>query len=195
MLAIMLAIGITGSYASGKTFILDYLAEKGYKTFCADRCIKELYQDLTLQDDILKLLPELEFFDLGKISNLIYNDDSAREKLQNFIYPLLINKLILFKKENSDSKFVFAEIPLLYEAKFDKYFDFVVTIHCSEEIRMQRAVTRSLFNMEIYNKIKQIQLSQENKIAKADFAINSGVDMLNLETQITKLIKDLECRV
>lgn len=190
----MLAIGITGSYASGKTFILDYLAEKGYKTFCADRCIKKLYQDLALQDKILKLLPELGFFDLVKISNLIYNDDSAREKLQNFIYPLLINELILFKKENSNSKFIFAEIPLLYEAKFDRYFDFVVTIYCSEEIRMQRATTRSSFNVEIYNKITRIQLSQENKIAKADFAINSGVDMLDLETQIAKLIKDLECR-
>lgn len=184
----MLAIGITGSYASGKTFILDYLAEKGYKTFCADRCIKELYQDLSVQTQILRLLPELEYFNIGKISNLIYNNDLAREKLQNFIYPLLIDKLILFKKENANSKFGFAEIPLLYEAKFDKYFDFVVTIHCSEEIRMQRAITRSSFDIEIYNKIKEIQLSQESKIAKADFAINSGVDMLELEKQIAELI-------
>lgn len=191
----MLAIGITGSYASGKTFILDYLAEKGYKTFCADRCIKELYQDLKIQTSILKLLPELESFNIGKISNLIYNNDLAREKLQNFIYPLLIEKLIQFKQENVNSKFGFAEIPLLYEAKFDKYFDFVVTVHCSEEIRMQRATTRSSFDVEIYNKIKEIQLSQESKIAKADFAINSGVDMLDLEKQINNLIANLECRV
>lgn len=191
----MLAIGITGSYAAGKTFMLDYLAEKGYKTFCADRCIKELYQDVVLQTQILKLLPELESFNIRKISNLIYNNDLARKKLQHFIYPLLIDKLILFKKENANSKFGFAEIPLLYEAKFEKYFDFVVTIYCSEAIRMQRAITRSSFDIEIYNKIKEIQLSQESKIAKADFAINSGVDMLDLEKQIAKLIKDLECRV
>ncbi|WP_016917206.1 dephospho-CoA kinase [Rickettsia honei] len=191
----MLAIGITGSYASGKTFMLDYLAEKGYKIFCADRCIKELYQDVVLQTQILKLLPKLESFNIRKISNLIYNNDLARQKLQNFIYPLLIDKLILFKKENANSKFGFAEIPLLYEAKFEKYFDFIVTIYCSEEIRMQRAITRSSFDIEIYNKIKEIQLSQESKIAKADFAINSGVDMLDLEKQIAKLIKDLECRV
>ncbi|WP_347938523.1 dephospho-CoA kinase [Rickettsia oklahomensis] len=191
----MLAICITGSYASGKTFILDYLAEKGYKTFCADQCIKELYQDLSVQNQILTLLPELEYFNIRKISNLIYNYDLSREKLQNFIYPLLIDKLILFKKENANSKFVFAEIPLLYEAKFDKYFDFVVTIYCSEEVRMQRAITRSSFDIEIYNKIGEIQLSQESKIEKADFSINSGVDMLNLEQQISNLIKKLECQV
>ncbi len=191
----MLAIGITGSYASGKTFVLDYLAGKGYKTFCADRCIKELYQDSKIQSDILKLLPELDTFNIGKISNLIYNHDLAREKLQNFIYPLLIDKLIQFQQENVNSKFGFAEIPLLYEAKFDKYFDFVLTVHCSEAIRMQRATTRSYFDMEIYNKIKEIQLSQESKIAKADFAINSDVDMLDLEKQINNLIANLECRV
>lgn len=191
----MLAIGITGSYASGKTFILDYLAEKGYKTFCADRCIKELYHDLNIQAQILDLLPRLNSFDLVKISNLIYNNDFAREKLQNFLYPLLIDRLLSFKQENAAHKFVFAEIPLLYEAKFDKYFDFVVTIYCSEEIRMQRAITRSSFDIETYNKIKEIQLSQESKIAKADFAINSGVDMLDLEKQISKLIQDLNCQV
>ncbi|AFB20788.1 dephospho-CoA kinase [Rickettsia canadensis] len=191
----MLAIGITGNYASGKTFILDYLAEKGYKTFCADRCIKKLYQDLRVQTQILKLLPELEYFNIRKISNLIYNNDLSREKLQNFIYPLLIDKLILFKKENATSKFGFAEIPLLYEAKFDQYFDFVVTIYCSEEVRMQRAITRSSFDIAIYNKIKEIQLPQESKIAKADFSINSGVDMLDLEKQISNLIKKLECQV
>ncbi|ADE30288.1 dephospho-CoA kinase [Rickettsia prowazekii str. GvV257] len=191
----MLAIGITGSYASGKTFILNYLSAKGYKTFCADRCIKELYKDIVLQTQILKILPELEYFNIRKISNLIYNNDIAREKLQNFIYPLLIDKLILFKKENTNYKLAFSEIPLLYEAKFEQYFDFVVTIYCSEEIRMQRAITRAEFDINIYNKIKEIQLSQESKIAKADFSINSGVDMLDLEKQITKLIKDLECRV
>lgn len=191
----MLAIGITGSYASGKTFILDYLAEKGYKTFCADRCIKELYQNSKIQADILKLWPELESFNIGKISSIIYNHDLAREKLQNFIYPMLIDKLIQFKQENTNSKFGFAEIPLLYEANFDKYFDFVVTVHCSENIRMQRAITRSSFDIAIYNKIKEIQLSQESKVAKADFAINSGVDMLDLEKQINNLITKLECQI
>lgn len=191
----MLAIGITGSYASGKTFILDYLAKKGYKTFCADRCIKELYQNSKIQADILKLWPELESFNIGKISSIIYNHDLAREKLQNFIYPMLIDKLIQFKQENINSKFGFAEIPLLYEANFDKYFDFVVTVHCSENIRMQRAITRSSFDIAIYNKIKEIQLSQESKVAKADFAINSGVDMLDLEKQINNLITKLECQV
>lgn len=188
----MLAIGITGSYASGKTFILDYLAGKGYITFSADNCIKNLYKDAKLQTQILKLLPELKIFNLAQISKLIYNDDLARQKLQNFLYPLLIEQLVLFKQTNNN-KLIFAEIPLLYEAKLQKYFDFIVTVYCSEEIRLKRASTRFSFDSEIYKKIEKIQLPQESKILKADFAINSSGDMLNLELQITQLIKKLEC--
>lgn len=54
----MLAIGITGSYASGTTFVLDYLANKGYNTLSSDRCIKELYKVSKIQTEILKLLPK-----------------------------------------------------------------------------------------------------------------------------------------
>ncbi|MCC8369635.1 MAG: dephospho-CoA kinase [Rickettsia endosymbiont of Oxypoda opaca] len=189
----MLAIGITGSYASGKTVVLDYLASKGYKTFSADECVKNLYKNIEIQNQILKLLPSLKIFDRIEISELIYNDDKARQKLQDFVYPLLIKELIFFKQQNKIAEFIFAEIPLLFEANFKIYFDFVVTIFCSEETRIKRAIGRPSFDPQIYKKIEKIQLSQEDKIARADFAINSDCDMLKLEKQIMQLIKKLEC--
>ncbi|MFY9590028.1 dephospho-CoA kinase [Rickettsia endosymbiont of Halotydeus destructor] len=189
----MLAIGITGSYASGKTFVLDYLASKGYKTFSADEFVKNLYKNIEIQNQILQLLPSLKIFDRTEISELIYNDDNARQKLQDFIYPLLIKELIFFKQQNKTAKFIFAEIPLLFEANFEIYFDFNVTIFCSEKTRIKRAASRSSFNLQIYTKIEKIQLSQREKIARADFAINSDRDMLDLEKQIIQLIKKLEC--
>lgn len=189
----MLAIGITGSYASGKTVVLDYLASKGYKTFSADECVKNLYKNIEIQNQILKLLPSLKIFDRTEISELIYSDDNARQKLQDFVYPLLIKELIFFKQQNKIAEFIFAEIPLLFEANFKIYFDFVVTIFCSEETRIKRAIGRPSFDPQIYKKIEKIQLSQEGKIARADFAINSDCDMLKLEKQIIQLIKKLEC--
>ncbi|WP_253307988.1 MULTISPECIES: dephospho-CoA kinase [unclassified Rickettsia] len=189
----MLAIGITGSYASGKTFVVDYLASKGYKTFSADECVKNLYKNIEIQNQILNLLPSLKIFDRTEISTLIYNDDKARQKLQDFIYPLLIKELIFFKQQNKIAEFIFAEIPLLFEANFKIYFDFVVTIFCSEETRIKRAIGRPSFDPQIYKKIEKIQLSQEDKITRADFAINSDCDMLKLEKQIMQLIKKLEC--
>ncbi|MCC8372084.1 MAG: dephospho-CoA kinase [Rickettsia endosymbiont of Pseudomimeciton antennatum] len=189
----MICVGITGSYASGKTFVLNYLADLGFMTFSADEYIKELYKELAIQNIILNLLPDLKVFDKRKIAELIYANDLSRSKLQNFIHPFVVEGLSLFKRQNNDSEITFAEIPLLFEAGFDKYFDFYVTTFCSEESRLKRAMSREGFSLTTYNKIAQIQLSQQIKIAKADFVINTDVNIVDLDKQITQLIQKLKC--
>ncbi|HJD57484.1 MULTISPECIES: dephospho-CoA kinase [unclassified Candidatus Tisiphia] len=190
----MICVGITGSYASGKTFVLNYLDDLGFMTFSADEYIKELYKELSIQNIILNLLPDLKIFDKRKIAELIYVNDLSRSKLQNFIHPFVVEGLSLFKWQNNDSEITFAEIPLLFEAGFDKYFDFYVTTFCSEESRLKRAMSREGFSLTTYNKIAQIQLSQQIKIAKADFVINTDVNIVDLDKQITQLIQKLKCR-
>ncbi|HJD64476.1 MAG TPA: dephospho-CoA kinase [Rickettsia endosymbiont of Sericostoma sp.] len=190
----MICVGITGSYASGKTFFLNYLDDLGFMTFSADEYIKELYKELSIQNIILNLLPDLKIFDKRKIAELIYVNDLSRSKLQNFIHPFVVEGLSLFKWQNNDSEITFAEIPLLFEAGFDKYFDFYVTTFCSEESRLKRAMSREGFSLTTYNKIAQIQLSQQIKIAKADFVINTDVNIVDLDKQITQLIQKLKCR-
>lgn len=188
----MICVGITGSYASGKTFVLEYLASLGYKTFSADKCIKKLYQNPEIQNEILSILSELRNFDKNSIAELIYSSDEARKKLQNFIHPFVVDSLSNFKQQNSKSDITFAEIPLLFEAGFDKYFDFCVTTFCSEEIRLKRAEARSTFNLKTYNKIKEIQLSPEIKMEKADFVINTDADLADISNQVTELIQKLK---
>jgi dephospho-CoA kinase len=190
----MICVGITGSYASGKTFVLNYLDDLGFMTFSADEYIKELYKELSIQNIILNLLPDLKIFDKRKIAELIYVNDLSRSNLQNFIHPFVVEGLSLFKWQNNDSEITFAEIPLLFEAGFDKYFDFYVTTFCSEESRLKRAMSREGFSLTTYNKIAQIQLSQQIKIAKADFVINTDVNIVDLDKQITQLIQKLKCR-
>jgi len=89
----MICVGITGSYASGKSVVLHYLATLGFSTFSADEYIKDLYQDTKIQNKILSLLPELKIFDKRKIAELIYNNDLARSKLQNFIHPFVVSTI------------------------------------------------------------------------------------------------------
>ncbi|MCC8483413.1 MAG: dephospho-CoA kinase [Rickettsia endosymbiont of Labidopullus appendiculatus] len=76
----MICVGITGSYASGKTFVLNYLADLGFMTFSADEYIKELYKELSIQNIILNLLPDLKIFDKRKIAELISVNDLSRSK-------------------------------------------------------------------------------------------------------------------
>lgn len=188
----MIAVAITGSFASGKSFMLDYLATKGFKTFSADELVKNLYNDYEIQTEVLKLLPTLPSFDKQKIAQIIYNDEAARKMLQNFIHPFVVEGIKSFKNTNISTEVIFAEIPLLFEANLEQYFDFMVVTFCSEESRLERAKNRKGFNQEIYNKIEQIQLPQSEKIKKANFVLNTDVNLIELEKQIIKLLEKLQ---
>lgn len=188
----MICAGITGSYASGKTFVLDYLAKLGFVTFSSDEYIKGLYKELGIQNIVLDLL-SIKIFDKKQIAEIIYNDDLARKKLQDFIHPFVVDKLSLFKQQNNKSDITFVEVPLLFEAGFDQYFDFHITTYCSEKTRLERAKLREGFSLQTYNKIAEIQLSQEAKMDRANFIINTDVDLENLDKQIIKLIKKIRC--
>ncbi|XVN42850.1 MAG: dephospho-CoA kinase [Candidatus Rickettsia vulgarisii] len=188
----MICSGITGSYASGKTFVLDYLANLGYITFSSDEHIKDLYKKPEIQNIVLELLG-IKTFDKKQIAEIIYNDDLAREKLQDFIHPFVVKQLSFFKQQNSESDITFVEVPLLFEAGFDQYFDFHITTFCSEKTRLERAKLREGFSLQTYNKISEIQLSQEIKMNKANFAIDTDVDLVNLDKQIVELIKKIRC--
>jgi len=184
----MIAVGITGSYSSGKSFVLNYLSSMQFKTFSADAFVGKLYQDKKNQNQVLDVLNLTKPFSKVKIAKLIYNNGIAREKLQNFIYPLVREAIEVFKQENRSEKIIFAEIPMLFESNFKKYFNFIVTTVCSEESRLERAKGRGFFDQKIYYKLQEIQLAPFVKMEMSDFIVNTDVNMVELEAQITKLI-------
>ena len=185
----MKSIAITGSFASGKSFILKYLEKIGYKIFSCDECVKQLYLDSNVQAELINIFDEIgTFFDKKKLADIIYNNDNQRKKLENYIHPKVREGINDFKKKYNKEKFVFIEVPLLFETGFNNYFDYSICVYCDEESRKKKAEARGDFNLEIYNKIKNIQLPQEVKKKFANFQINTDID---IEIQINKIIDKL----
>lgn len=184
----MKSIAITGSFASGKTFVLKYLEKAGYKTFSCDEYVKQLYLDPNIQQELLCIFDKKLFgkiFDKKKLSEIIYNDDTQRKKLEQYIHPKVRKGINDFKNNNIKEPFIFIEVPLLFETGFYAYFDYSICVYCNEESRKTRAQKRGDFNLKIYNKIKNIQLPQEEKKNLANFQINTDLDV---EFQIKEII-------
>lgn len=184
-------VGITGSFAAGKTFALDYLSTKHFRTFSADRFVASLYEQTSFQQNIFKLFPQLTIVDKKQIAEIIYNSKEARKALQQLIHPFVVNELVHLRKTYI-SEIVFAEIPLLFESNLSEYFDYVIAVFCSEESRLERAKARGNFNQAIYDKITEVQLPQSEKANRADFIINSDCNLLQLESQITQILGKLQ---
>lgn len=188
----MITIAITGSLASGKSFVLNYIRSIGYKVFSCDDYIRDVYKDIEIQKNILLIIDKLETFDKKQLICIIYDDTIYRKKLESFIHPFVKKGIEDFKNQFLKEKFLFFEVPLLFETNFNKYFNYSICTFCSEKVRLERAQLRLNFNLDIYNKIKRIQISQENKVKKANFVINTENNMLELKTLINNILSQLK---
>ncbi len=181
-------IAVTGSFASGKTHIINYIKSLGYKVFSCDDYVKLLYQDRKITDKIEQEIKGLDIFDKSKLAEIIYDDDRMRKKLENIVHPLVRNGIKGFEFDNQNENLIFTEVPLLFESGFDKYFSKVICVFCLEETRWERAKLRKIKDFDSFEKIKKIQLPQEVKMAKSDFVINSEVDV---EEKIIEIINKI----
>lgn len=188
----MITVAITGNYASGKTFVLDHFKNLGFMTFSADRCVNDLYETTEIKNKILAILPKLNSFNKQNLAKIIYNDDNSRKKIEQFIHPLVIEALFNFKNIHQNQDIIFAEIPLLFEAHFERFFDYILVTICSDEVQLVRAKSRPYFEQKIFDKIKEMQLNNDAKIKRSDFIIHTDVKMLELGSQVIKILKKIK---
>ncbi|MES2214445.1 MAG: dephospho-CoA kinase [Pseudomonadota bacterium] len=183
-------VGITGSVASGKSSVLSYLKELGYEVFSADEVVKEMYKSEAVQQKVLEILPEIEAFSKARIASVIYSDQAKRIKLENFIHPIIRQRLKVFRG-GLGGNLGFAEIPLLFEKALEKEFDYVIVISCSGLIRKKRAIERGMLP-DVFDMICKIQMPDEEKQKRADFVIKTDVDLISWKKNLGEIIKNLE---
>lgn len=184
----MKSVAITGSFASGKSFILELLKSMGYKVFSCDDYVRGLYEKEDIKQIVLAEIEGLDFFDKRKLIDIIYNDPEQRRKLEKIVHPLVRQGIKEFERVNKAESFVFVEVPLLFESGFEEYFDYSICVFCDENLRLIRALERKNFSQVIFNELNKIQLPQEEKIRKADFSIKSQGTAEQIKIEIKKII-------
>jgi len=181
-------IAITGGIATGKTTLLNILKDLGFKTFSCDQVVKKLYQREDVQKRAKELLGEDVFSltkpDLLKILKLITEDDAKRKKLEEILHPLVKAELNRFLKECEEKgeKVVFVEVPLLFEVNWDKEFDEVWVVWCSEATQEKRILERGETAPYLLKlKTKQIPIEKKAKLAHKTFSSEKPISTLKKE--------------
>ena len=204
----MKIIGLSGGIASGKNTVADIFHELGIEVFDADAVVHNLY----LQDqEIIKLVAQnfLESFD-GKIINrkilsaLISKNPSQIHILEKIIHPKIreIYQNFLEKNLQKKSNFVVINIPLLLESNQYKT-DKIIAIIADEKTRQDRYIQRVVADLknsnsdlinELKNKflmLKNKQISDEERIKKADFVIYNDGDLADLKQKTLDVYQKL----
>lgn len=174
-------IAITGTIGSGKSTVASYLRNKGYFVFDCDEVNRELLNSGIL----VEYFPECYddgLLDKKKLANIVFNDEKKRLLLESIMHPSILERM---KKESGKHNPFFAEVPLLFEVNWDKYFDEILLVVVDEKIALERLVDRGLSIEESKQRIKN-QMSIKEKIERSDVIIYNDSSLFSLYEKIDR---------
>lgn len=179
-----LAIGVTGGIGSGKSEVCHIFGFLGATVLNADEIAKSLMEtEPSVQKRLIRTFGSGVFGLDGKLNRhylaeIVFNDNSAREKLNAIVHPKAIGaikKEVTGIKKKRSVPMVLVEAALIYEAKAERLFDYIIVVNTDEKTRLDRLTEQNWSKRnEIKHRMKS-QMSSSEKIKKADFIIiNSG---------------------
>ncbi len=187
-------IGITGSIASGKSIVLNYLSEKGYYVIDSDKLVKEELQDpstiATLVDFFGKQIIQDNQINRRALGDIIFHDATKREFLNHIIHPKVIDKIEQLAKNRTD--LVFVDVPLLFEANMEHMFAKIIVVYVDKETQIKRLMRRDQISEE-YAQIKiAAQWDLDLKKSKADYVIDNNKRITHTQFQVEQILRSLK---
>jgi dephospho-CoA kinase len=160
----MLKVAITGSVASGKSFILKQISKLNYPIISADAEIAKMYKEPQTLSYISSLFG-IKDVSKEKIREAIFLNASKRRLLEAFLHKKLRNKFTNFARKCrlQGLKVCFFEIPLLFENRTHKNYDKILIIDSPIFVRRRRFIARGGLEKDFY-KFNRLQLQTNQKL-------------------------------
>ena len=182
-------IAITGNIGSGKSEAIKFLLSIGHKCVSSDQIIKTLYKNDQSRSYILKRIG---------VTNKNYKEEIVKrlsdplfnKNLKKVIYPLLYAQKKILAPKFYQYTPIFYEVPLLFEERLSRDFDYTIFISATPTKRKQRVLFRGV-SANYFNMMNQKQFKENVKENLSDITINNNGSILNLRLNIIKLLHRL----
>lgn len=179
-----LVIGLTGNIASGKSTALMCFKKLGAAVLSADEVVRQLYQQPAVRNKLKHLFGTAEPAQMAK---LVFENEIARKQLEAFLHPLVWKKMQAEMKK-IQAPCIVLELPLLFEAGWEKRVDVTVLIAGDQKTLPARLKARRLSAQEYKRRLKN-QLPQAEKMERADLCIINDKTPQELEEKISQLYR------
>lgn len=192
----MKKIGITGNIGSGKSYVCKIFENLGIPVFYSDDETKKLYLIPSVKELIIKRFGEEVYFEDGTLNKKLlsyhlFKNEEAMRFIESTLYPALNLRFDEWCKQQK-SPYVLYESAILFEKNYEKFFDKIIFVSASEDIRLQRVMKRDDCSEENVRSRMRLQMSEDLNISKADYVIyNDGVKAV--EPQVETINKLLCC--
>jgi dephospho-CoA kinase len=183
-------VAVTGPFASGKSTFVRLLGELGAETVSSDEIVHHLLaEDRKTITEIVERFGEDVLGESGidrrALGRKVFGDPEALQDLEDILHPL-VRRETDRRIEASGAYLFVAEIPLLFEGGHSGGFDYTVAVSVPEERRLTWATERGVDGAAL-RAIEARQLSQEEKVRRADLVVENDGDLDKLRKQAEEL--------
>lgn len=197
----MIKVCLTGSIATGKTTISKQLVDSGAIILDTDLIVHSMYNyPSETSKKILEafgtdLLQENKI-DRKKLSQIVFSDPKKLELLNSIVHPAVrkyvyyeVQKYEQLEKEKNQNYLLVYVIPLFFETNSSYQVDKILLAFCSEENQLKRLIQRENYTQEEALKRIKAQIPISEKIKKADFLIDTNLDLESVKGQVSDFLK------
>lgn len=196
----MLKVGLTGSIAVGKSFVVGVLAELGCRVLDADQTAREVVAPGT---PALKALSEAfgneilradGTLDRSRLGAIVFADEGRRLELNSILHPFIIaaqdDQIRQWEQETPEGIAV-VDAALMIESGGYLRFDKLIVVHCRPEIQLERLVSRNGLSLAEAQQRIAAQMSQDDKMKHADFLIDTSAGFESARQQTEAVFREL----
>jgi len=193
----MIVVGLTGGIGSGKSAVTKIFEGLGVKVVDADVASR---QPVMKGEPALKKIAE-KFganiltsegeLDRRKLREIIFNDNSAKDWLENLLHPL-IHQILIDDLTSASSSYAILVSPLLFETNQKDLCSKTIVVDTSEDRQIDRTSKRDNVEASQVKSIIDSQLDRKSRNELADIIILNDGSLQELEEKVKKIHKGLE---
>lgn len=159
-------VAITGGIAEGKSTVLRYLREAGYRVASADEAARSVLSDPSVRREVASAAHLAVDFSPVDLRNVLSGEPERRRAVNGVLHPRIIECLDLAEAQ-------FTEVPLLIEDALQDRYDRVWVVTCGSDEQRRRLVER-VGDPDLALRLLPLQLPTSAKLAFADEVVRTN---------------------
>jgi dephospho-CoA kinase len=185
-------VGLTGAIGSGKSEALRALARLGAATLSTDEVAHEALADPeVLRQLVERWGPEVETagtVNRQAVGEVVFNDRDELRWLESITHPKVGEKVMAWHRSlGADVELAVVEVPLLFEAGMDEFFDGVLVVAAGDR-RSEWLEARGDAGVE--GRAGR-QLSEPEKAERATWVVDNDGTIEDLEAKLREMWPEL----
>ncbi|XP_030474409.2 dephospho-CoA kinase-like [Syzygium oleosum] len=192
----MRIVGLTGGIASGNSTVSNLFKAHGVPVVDADIVAHDVLKKGTggwkkvvaaFGEEILQADGEV---DRPKLGQIVFSDPAKRQVLNRLLAPYISSGIFreILELWLEGPKVIVLDIPLLFEAKMDKWTQPIVVVWVDPETQLRRLLARDRTRKEDARNRINNQMPLDLKRSKADIVIDNTGSLEDLNEQFQKAL-------